>query len=414
MTFSTITSKAAYVLALAIVAIVAFSGALTVQAYDYDYDSFDSFDDYYGYGGYEDYGGGYGYGYEDYGYGGYDDYGYGYDDCYYDDCYDYGYEDYGYDDYGYGGYDDCYDDCYDDYGGGYDYSSGNISIVNDNYNYNSNTNTNVNTNVREDIEAFCIPSISSGEVGDTVIWTVTQTGSNKPLYHWTGSDGLSGNTAAVSKTYTSRGTKSAAVTITSTGGKRSTTVNCGSVIIGDRDDDDDDDDNDNDEFDLECIARPDEAEIGETVRWIAEVDGVDEDDVDFEWSGDADGDDQEVTERYNREGTYRARVRAEYRNETETATCEVDVEDDDRNRDSRVSVISTPTFTPPPALSSVYLSQIPYTGASENAKIVGFILTLILASIAGAYMIVTRKVRGNRKALIDAFKQENLSKKALA
>jgi uncharacterized repeat protein (TIGR01451 family) len=85
----------------------------------------------------------------------------------------------------------------------------------------------------------------------------------------------------------------------------------------------------NNNFNVSCRANPNDAEVGERVRWSASTSGVDESQVDFDWSGDADGNDEEVTERYNREGTYRARVRATWNGQTDSDTCEVEVEDDD-------------------------------------------------------------------------------------
>ncbi len=170
------------------------------------------------------------------------------------------------------------------------------------------------------------------------------------------------------------------------------------------------DNNDDENFDVTCYPDEKTVEEGDRVRWIAEIDGVNEDDVDFDWSGDANGNDQEVTERYDDAGTYRAKVRAEYRGQTETASCSVRVENKDRN--NRVSLVSTPPTGTPASLNSVYLSQVPYTGAADNAKLIGFITMLTLSSLAGAYYIVTRKARADRKAFLDRFKQENLAAKA--
>lgn len=176
-------------------------------------------------------------------------------------------------------------------------------------------------------------------------------------------------------------------------------------------DNDNDNDNDDDDFSVSCKADDRNVEEGDRVRWIAEVDGVSDSKVDFSWSGDADGDDQEVTERYNKSGTYEAKVRARYNGQTETDTCTVRVEDEDDNDDSNVTLVSTPTGTPA-SLNSVYLSQVPYTGAAENAKLIGFITMITLSSLAGAYYMVTRKARADRKSFIEQFKRDNLSVKA--
>jgi|GEM_PF-5328423 len=87
-----------------------------------------------------------------------------------------------------------------------------------------------------------------------------------------------------------------------------------------------DGDNTDNSFDVSCRANPRTATVGERVHWIASTDGVSESRVDFDWSKDANGNDEDVTETYNRAGTYEAKVRAEYNGEVETDTCEVRVE----------------------------------------------------------------------------------------
>jgi hypothetical protein len=192
-----------------------------------------------------------------------------------------------------------------------------------------------------------------------------------------------------------------------------TNINYAPDTHNDNDDDDDNNNNNDDDFSVSCKADDRNVEEGDRVRWIAEVDGVDEDDVDFSWSGDADGDDQEITERYNKSGTYEAKVRARYNGQTETDTCTVRVEDEDNNDDdSNVTLVSNPPTGTPASLNSVYLSQVPYTGVADNAKLIGFITMLTLSSLAGAYYIVTRKARADRKSFIERFKQENYSTKA--
>lgn len=320
--------------------------------------------------------------------------------------------------------------------GNYNYSwsgtdglSGNGSSVTKSYNSRGNKNASVTVSSggktasancggvfiednRIDLNVVCRVSDRTVERGESVTWYVdVYGGSGNYSYEWSGTSPLDGRTGrSVTVSYNSTGTKYGSVTVRS--GNESRNIDCGTVRVEDDRDDDDDDDHD---WSVSCKASPSRVDEGETVRWIAETDGVSESRVDFNWSRDADGDDEEVTERYNRAGTYEARVTARYNGETKSDTCTVRVEDDRDDDRSNVVVTRTTPTTPtyvPPSLSSVYLSQVPYTGAADTAKIVGFITMLTLASLGGAYYMVTKKARSDRKSFIERFKQDNLAKRA--
>lgn len=80
------------------------------------------------------------------------------------------------------------------------------------------------------LSASCNVSPSSGYVGDSLTWTVTPSGGvGSYTYVWSGTDGLSGTGATVSKTYAVAGTKSASVIVTS--GTGSVTAACTNGII---------------------------------------------------------------------------------------------------------------------------------------------------------------------------------------
>jgi plastocyanin len=416
--------KTAYVfsvLALIAVAFFGFSNTASADYYDNTDWSYDSgyYGDYYDNNDWAYNDGYYGYGNSGDYYDNYQDYDYGYSD-YCDNC------DYGYD---YSDYSDNCGNCnsgYNDYSYGYDYpqyascgsgcSSGGGSTDTIIDIYNNNTNTNTNTNIvygssnnnndddYDDLDVSCDVSDSSVETGDNVTWSANASGGNGNYsYSWSGSSPLNGRTGrTVTVDYSSEGSKSGSVRVTSNG--QSATANCGSVDV---EDDNNNNNNNDDDFSVSCKADDRTVRVGDRVRWIAEVDGVDEDDVDFSWSGDADGDDEEITERYNKKGTYEAKIRARFDGQTETDTCTVRVEDN--NDDGNVTLVSNPPTGTLASLNSVYLSQVPYTGASDKAKILGFITMLALSSLAGAYYIVTRKARRDRKSFITHFKQENLA-----
>jgi hypothetical protein len=348
--------KAAYIATFLALVAVAFFGTSTVASAQYSDGYWDGqyYDDTYSYSYDNPYDGYYDQPSDWYEYNNDYSYGYGYDDDYYGGYYDdYGYGDdcYYNDCYDYDyGYDNCYDCGYDDYAYDYCYYDCYDYDYDDCYYYDC-----------YDYD-YCYDSCYSS--GDTVI----------DIYnHYIETE----------------------------------------TVIDYADHDDDRDDDIDRDFDVMCIPSDEEVDEGDRVTFRARVNGVDEDDVDFEWSGDIDGDDEEVSKRFTREGTYRVRVEAEYRGDVESDTCTVEVEgeDDDNDRDrDRVTLVSTPpTGTP---ASGVYLSQVPYTGASDNAKLIGFITMLTLSSLAGAYYVVTRKARSDRKSFLERFKQDNLASKA--
>jgi hypothetical protein len=77
----------------------------------------------------------------------------------------------------------------------------------------------------------CGGSPNPAVVNESVTWSAVVSGGTTPYtYSWTGTDGISGTTASVIKTYTTTGTKNASVTVTDAGAQ-STTANC-SVNVG--------------------------------------------------------------------------------------------------------------------------------------------------------------------------------------
>ncbi|HQT82918.1 MAG TPA: PKD domain-containing protein [Candidatus Paceibacterota bacterium] len=77
------------------------------------------------------------------------------------------------------------------------------------------------------IVTTCTGSPASPYVNQPVTWSSsTVGGSGSYTYSWTGTDGLSGSTASVQKTYITAGQKSASVTVTDTITHSSTTATC--------------------------------------------------------------------------------------------------------------------------------------------------------------------------------------------
>ncbi len=71
------------------------------------------------------------------------------------------------------------------------------------------------------ITGSCVATPSNVNVGDNVTWTVQNVsgGNGNYTYSWSGTDGLSGNTQTVYRSYNSAGAKSGTVTVSSSNGQ---------------------------------------------------------------------------------------------------------------------------------------------------------------------------------------------------
>jgi hypothetical protein len=102
---------------------------------------------------------------------------------------------------------------------------GTVNVVNGNYNYYNPypvyTTPVYPINVGNQIA--CSAGVASATVGDAVSWTVESAGAyySNTTYAWTGTDGLSSTQPTATMVYTTPGTKSAIVTVTTNGQSRS-------------------------------------------------------------------------------------------------------------------------------------------------------------------------------------------------
>lgn len=93
------------------------------------------------------------------------------------------------------------------------------------------SSSNSNSNGGLDIGCYADPSTAS--VNQPITWGVEVTGGAAPYtYSWTGSDGLIGSQSSVIKYYSSSGSKSAIVTVTSADGKTGTRACTNTVTVG--------------------------------------------------------------------------------------------------------------------------------------------------------------------------------------
>jgi hypothetical protein len=298
---------------------------------------------------------------------------------------------------------------------------GSVIVNSTNNNNNSNTNNNNNTIVlggnegnnndddEDDLSVVCRVSDTSIEEGDRVTYEVEIDGGNSPFdVDWSGD--VDGSGRSITARYTKSGRYEARVTVTDDEGNRASD-DCADVIVDDEDNNDDDDD-----FSVLCRVSDTSVEEGDRVTFEVEIDGG-ERPFEIRWSGDLENksrynDEDEIRVTFDDNGRYEVRVTVEDDDGNEDsdncALVRVSNEDDDNNR-SGATLISNPPAGTPASASSVYLSQVPYTGAEDVLAFVA--LSLLAVAVAG--YAVFRKAKNasvvSRKEAIDRVKAENLA-----
>lgn len=178
------------------------------------------------------------------------------------------------------------------------------------------------------LEATCSPDVRTIDEGDYVTWTVNPTGgTNVYTYKWSGTEGLTGDTRDLQKTYTSPGYKYASVHVWSAGQNKE--FQCtGSVLVKAYRE------GSSSSFRVSCSPDEDEVEVDDRVEWSARVTGG-RSPYTYDWSGTnaLNGSDRTVTKRYKTSGTKSAYVIVtDDRGDEVTADCdEVEVDEDSHN-----------------------------------------------------------------------------------
>ncbi len=124
--------------------------------------------------------------------------------------------------------------------------------------------------VASGLSVSCTSAKMNAFVGEPLTWFSSVTGgTGRYVYSWNGTDGLSGNLASLSATYSRSGEKFAELTVTS--GNQLMTVSCGSVQIGSsslsrRE-------FGQSGFGASCYAVPERIAPGDSATWLAVVSG---------------------------------------------------------------------------------------------------------------------------------------------
>ena len=281
--------------------------------------------------------------------------------------------------------------------------NGSVTITSGTESITRNCSVFVDQDVQNDLNVSCIPDGGTFDTDERVTWqAVVSGGDGKYTYDWSGTDGLDGNSRTESISYDDDGTKRANVSVRSGDGQVDT-ASC-NIFVEEEDDDDDD-------FDITCEVSDTRIEEGDRVTIEVDIDGGNSP-YEIEWDGDIDDiddfddNDRRQTVRIDDEGRYDLEVEVTdddgRRRTDECRTIIVSDEDDDDDNEDDVDV-SVTSFTGGTTgrVAGVALSQIPYTGLTDNP-----VLNAILYSFAGLTLLVIGSVSLyilRRREIVPAF-----------
>ncbi len=253
--------------------------------------------------------------------------------------------------------------------------TGSVTITSGTQSITRNCTTVIENEAEENLNVSCIPNGDEYEIDERVTWQAIVSGGNGSYtYDWSGTDGLSGTSRTVSQRYDDEGTKRADVTVRS-GDGQTKTANCRITIEEEEDDDD---------FEVTCEVSETRIEAGDRVTFDVDIEGGDSP-FDVRWSGDYrdiddfDRDRQRQTVRIDEEGRYELEVEVtDDEGRRASDECRVVIVDDEDE-----PTVTVTTNTPTGQVAGVALSQVPYTGLTDNP-----VLNAILYSFAGLTLLV--------------------------
>jgi hypothetical protein len=210
--------------------------------------------------------------------------------------------------------------------------TGTVTITSGNQSVTRNCTTQVREHI-SNINASCSVSNSNPGLNQSVTWTATASGGNGNFsYSWNGTDNLTSNTSQVTKSYSSSGSKTGTVVVTS--GGQTVTVQCSLYVQQEQ----------NNDFNVSCIANPSNAYINNQVTWSANVNGGNGN-YTYSWSGDEglSGNNQTVYKTYNNTGTKYGTVTVYSNGQSRTAQCNTNVQNQTTYNNLNVSCYANPT-----------------------------------------------------------------------
>jgi len=234
----------------------------------------------------------------------------------------------------------------------------------------------VSENYTSSLTVSCSPSSSSVRRYDGIYWNAYPSGgSGGYSYSWSGTDSLYGSGSSVYKNYFNTGTKTANVTVYSNG--QSTSANCDLNVY-------DDYIPQNNYLEGSCSASPYNSRVGANVSWNASAYGS-YGNYTYSWSGTDGlyGNGQYVSKSYNTPGYKTATVTIYSNGQSITRTCSTNVS----------QVLAFAETNKLATLSSVYLSEVPYTGIEDKFQLLAFLSGLIGFSALLAFLFIRRKTQ---------------------
>ncbi len=212
--------------------------------------------------------------------------------------------------------------------------------------------------------------------------------------------------------FNDEGRYDASITVRDSKG-RTATDNCDTVRVNPKDND-----NNTDDLDVQCKVSDTRVEDGDYVNIGVDIDGGDSP-YSIKWSGDTDefdrfdkGDNSQRVRIDTNQSRIELKVTVtddDGKKESDTCVIRVDNEDNDDD-DNDVRVIGN-TDGDLAGLSSVFLSQVPYTGSEDILKTFGFIFGLLIWGAIVATVILRNKNRKEISSKASAFKEANRLKK---
>jgi hypothetical protein len=257
----------------------------------------------------------------------------------------------------------------------------------------------------------CRVSDATIEEGDTVDFTADVTGGVSPFsYDWDWD--IDGNSRNESHRFNNSGNYRARVTVTDNAGRTAQGA-CPTIRV-----DNDNGGNNGDDLEISCRVSDTTIEEGDTVTYSVDINDGNSP-YDIEWDGDISGDNETERVRYNRNGSYEVEVTVRDDNgDRDTDTCPVvrvsDNNGGSNNNNSNINVIThtnnTHSNTPIgnfASLDTVFLSQVPYTGPEDIARIAGVLAFIAIWSTGAALYFRKRRALQATSLKIEAFKATN-------
>lgn len=249
-----------------------------------------------------------------------------------------------------------------------------------------------------DIAVSCRVSDSNVEEGDRVTFTADVIGGRGSIdYDWSGD--VNSNARITTVTVGDEDLNDVRIRVTDSYGNTATD-DCETVRV-------EEEDKDNDDIRVTCEVSETRPEEGDRITFTAKVRGG-SGSIDYDWRGDIDGDSRSESVRV-RDEDLEVSVRVKDRDgNTDTDECSIVRVEEERGSVLGASVINTPTGN----VSSVLLSQVPYTGPADVAKTIAYGLGLLAWSGFLAYYFIKRRNAKLQTSRVEAFKAYNMENNA--